>query len=185
MERLSQEVEAMTKEEIMSVLVSNKDLGYNKVTVDLLTDWGERLGALVKNPYTQEYYPRREREEEWDEFLRSINLSYDDMNTRTGISSKLIYVEIPRIRERVCQQLRIGRPGFDRLLRRLALEKPGEIELASAPVTTSAKTSPFGIKLLQESHDPKGTSITGSEATREGLSIGGKEYFYIAIHKER
>jgi len=75
--------------------------------------------------------------------------------------------------------------GFDNMLRQTYLENIGKVELSGAPIITLAKKSPLSEKKIkfqgkQNILSPK-FELTRK---REGLLVGPKAYFYLAIHED-
>ena len=104
-----QSIEPATPEEILQAL-SSSSISFNVASRQVLCDWGERIGSLQRNIFTNQYFTIAESEI----FLGPAFLeTYQLLNVKTGLSLRQRYVEIPRIREYVCQNLRISREIFD------------------------------------------------------------------------
>ena len=93
-------------------------------------------------------------------------------------------MEIPVIREGLCERLKIARKVFDELLRAVYLENVGRMELSGAPIVTLAKKSPLSEKKIKRNGK---TAILSPmyeiQRDREGLLVGQKIYFYLAMHE--
>ena len=95
-----------------------------------------------------------------------------------------IFVEIPTLRENLCEELKVSRRVFDEMLRATYLENVGKIELSGAPITTLAKKSPLSEKKMKlEGKDAILSPKFEVAKEREGLSVGQKVYYYLAIHE--
>ena len=156
-------------------------LHLNKTAVEVLTDWCERLGVIQRNLYSAKIYLIKEGIETIECFLKALFRIYRKLAFSQW--RKEVYVEIPLIRENVCEELKISRNAFDNLLKEAYLKNVGKIEFSGAPLTTLAKKSPLSEKKLT----PMGKeTIMSAKSTlkkeREGLSIGKKSYYYLAIH---
>lgn len=157
-------------------------LHLNKTAVEVLTDWCERLGVIQRNLYTAKIYLVKKETETFENFLKTLVKIYRKLAFSQW--RKEVYVEIPLIRESVCEELKISRNSFDGLLKEAYLKNVGKIEFSGAPITTLAKKSPLSEKKL---------TLFGKEAImsakstlkkeREGISIGKKSYYYLAIHE--
>ena len=97
---------------------------------------------------------------------------------------KQIFVEIPKIRENLCEELKITRELFNDMLRSIYRASIGKIELSRAPIITLAKKSPLSEKKIRL--EGKQAILSPKfELTRErkGLLVGHKAYYYVAIHE--
>ena len=158
------------------------DLHLNKTAVEVLSDWCERLGVIQRNLYTAKIYIIKEEKEDLKNFLRTLVKIYRKLAFSQW--RKEVYVEIPLIRENVCEELKISRKIFDELLKEAYPKNVGRIEFSGAPITTFAKKSPLSEKKMT----PVGKeAIMSARSTlkreREGLTINKKSYYYLAIHK--
>lgn len=164
------------KEESMS-----RQLSLNQTAVEVLSDWCDRLGAIQRNLYTSRIYIVK-KNIETQIFKIALSKGYRELSTCHG--RKGVFVEIPAIREDICERLKIPRKTFDERLRLLCMENVGRIELSGAPIITLAKRSPFAEKRMK--HDGKDAILSPKyEAIREreGLAVGQKTYYYLAIHE--
>jgi len=119
------------------------------------------------------------------QFETAVKNSYRTLNIARGLGLKLTYVEIPRLREEVCEKLKTTRETFDALFKKLYYESIGRMELSGAPTITVAKKSPLSIRIIKAS---KKEDILAPyldlAKERKGIEIGGKSYYYVAIHQE-
>jgi len=153
---------------------------FNQASLSVLCDWVERVSSVQRNVFTNAYYPVYAMTSSMlPEFLRT----YDELNTRAGVSLRQRYVEIPKIRELVCERLKIRRSDFDEELLRLYRNNIGTIELSGAPITTHAKTASKHIKSLifTEMPDEVTMKLT-SERYLKGITCDSKQYYFVAIH---
>lgn len=98
---------------------------------------------------------------------------------------KQIFVEISKIRENLCEELKITRELFNDLLRSIYLASIGKMELSGAPIITLAKKSPLSEKKMKLEGKQAVLSPKFEVAReREGLSVGQKAYYYLAIHED-
>jgi hypothetical protein len=157
-------------------------LHLNKTAVEVLTDWCERLGVIQRNLYSAKIYLIKEETEKLENFIKTLVKIYRKLAFSQW--HKEVYVEIPLIRENVCEELKMPRKTFDDLLKEAYLKNVGKIELSGAPITTFAKKSPLSEKKIT----PIGKDVIMSAKTtllreREGLTINKKSYYYLAIHE--
>ena len=174
--------DALTKDEILTKLSEHTKLIFNKTAIDTLCDWAERLGQVQRNLYNNRYYPLREEHLGLDLFISVTERCYQNLNTELRPGLKLVYVEIARLREDVCEKLGISRDVFDDLFRAMFRKFIGKIELCGAPLTTSAKHSPSSLRTMKKGEKHLILSPT-FVTTREGkgVELDGKLYHYIAI----
>jgi len=167
----------------IDIMELKNTLKYNTTITELLINWSERLNIIQKNVYKNTYYYVHNKMQDTKLFRDSLFKNYKILNKKIGIDHKLIYIEIPKLREQVCEDLKIKRNIFDKLLISTYYQHISKIELTGAPMITSAKISPSGIKDMKIS---KINQILSSkinyEKERKGLVIQGKNYWYIAIH---
>jgi hypothetical protein len=89
------------------------------------------------------------------------------------------------IREDLCERLKIARKAFDESMRAVYLENVGRMELSGAPIITLAKKSPLSERKIKR--NGKAAILSPKyeiQKDREGLSVGQKTYYYMAIHEE-
>ncbi|MFA5267960.1 MAG: hypothetical protein WC379_08305 [Methanoregula sp.] len=174
-----QATDPSTPEEILSLLQSSK-IPFNQASRDVLCDWGERLGSIQRNIFTNQYFTTNPLS---TPFVPAFLEVYQSLNIKTGLSLRQRYVEIPKVREFVCQKLRISRDTFDSHFVQLCEKNIGKMELAGAPVTTHAKRSANKVKNVQFVELPdKMTMKLSSNHFLNGLKIGSKSYYYVAYH---
>jgi len=170
------------KDELLNELSHIEDIVYNNTAIDILCDWAERLGQVQRNLYNNKYYLLRKEEITHQHFLKVIEECYSNLNVKTRPGIKIIYVEIARLRELVCEYLKIKRDIFDKFLEHLFLKNIGRMELSGAPLTTSAKKSPTSLKFLERG-EKENILSPQYKTIREGrgLEVNGKLYHYIGI----
>ncbi|MDG6251757.1 hypothetical protein [Methanocalculus sp.] len=161
-------------------LISDEEFIFNATALSVLSDWTLRIGTLQRNVFNSHYYDVDGTTQSFAQTLLGV---YDDLN-RSGIGNiKQRYVEIPKIREYVCEQLKISRKKFDTTFIDLYAKNIGGWELAGAPITTHAKQSSTKIKSLVFSQmlDRVSVELT-SDRYLQGVEFGRKRYYYLAIH---
>ncbi len=166
-------------EQLLSRLKETPSL-FNQTSLSVLCDWVERVDSVQRNVFTNAYYPVYAMTAPMlPEFLRV----YGELNTRLGVSLRQRYVEIPKIRELVCERLKIRRRDFDEEFLRLYRNNIGTIELSGAPTTTHAKATSKHIKSLifTEMPDEITMKLT-SERYLKGITCDSKQYYFVAIH---
>lgn len=162
-------------------LISDEDRTFNAATISVISDWSERIGSLQKNVFNNHYYAVDGTDELFTPALLNV---YDELN-RSGIGNlKQRYVEIPKIREQVCEKLKIRRKKFDKKFLDLYVNNIGRLELSGAPITTHAKKSNKKIKsaIFLEMSDRITMELT-SDRYLNGVEYRRKQYYYLAIHK--
>lgn len=154
----------------------------NQTAVDVLSKLAERLGHMQRNVYTSRFYlvkpgPLKES------FLSTLIERYECLNVRSGVGLTALYVEIPRLREDVCERLKITRSRFDELFLGLYRDNIGTMELSGAPITTKAKQSRYAVRTLQRTikEDMLAPKLD-LEKERKGIEFLGKSYYYVAFH---
>ncbi|MFA4849532.1 MAG: hypothetical protein WC626_07375 [Methanoregula sp.] len=174
-----QSIEPAISEEILAAL-SSSTIPFNEASRQVLCDWGERIGSIQRNIFTNQYFTVGELSAP---LIPAFLDSYQSLNIKTGLSLRQRYVEIPKIREFVCQNLRISRDTFDSCFIQLCMKNIGKIELAGAPVTTHAKRSANKVKNVHFLELPdKITMKLSSNQYLNGLKVGPKLYYYVAYH---
>jgi len=160
---------------------ANRQLGLNQTAVEVVSDWCDRLGIIQRHLYNRRLYLPRMKPE-LQTFKNALAKHYQEVS-RTQLR-RGIFVEIPMIREDLCERLKIARKVFDELLRTVYLENIGRMELSGAPIVTLAKKSPLSEKKIK--HNGKATILSPKyeiQRDREGLLVGQKIYFYLAMHE--
>jgi hypothetical protein len=172
-------IEPAIPEEILQSL-SSSTIPFNEASRQVLCDWGERIGSLQRNIFTNQYFTIADSEVAFASAFLEV---YQSLNIKTGLSLRQRYVEIPRIREQVCQNLRISREKFDSRFLELCLKNIGKLELAGAPVTTHAKRSAKKVKNLHFLELPDTITMKlSSNQFLNGLTVGKKSYYFVAYH---
>jgi hypothetical protein len=174
-----QSIEPATPEELLQSL-STSTIPFNEASRQVLCDWGERIGSVQRNIFTNQYFTITNSE---IALAPAFLETYQSLNVKTGLSLRQRYVEIPRIREHVCQNLRISRQNFDTRFIKLCLKNIGKLELSGAPVTTHAKRSAKKVKNVHFLELPDTMTMKlSSNQFLNGLRVGKKSYYFIAFH---
>jgi hypothetical protein len=157
---------------------------FNQTSLDVLGDWGERLGAIQRNAFTGAYYRPRNTTVPSD-FPSVLLEAFHDLEETAGVNMNQHYVSIPELREHTCERLQCTRAAFDEGLLTLASQNVGCIELSGAPVDTGAKEATFGIKQIALADDDGLVSTDQStDRVMAGVEQFDKQYYYLAIHDE-
>lgn len=182
LETMEEYTEGYTIEELLIKLCDN-ELHYNNASLEILLRWAERFNTVQRNLYENRFYKIRNIETDLNTFEVSLLKNYNKMNKKIGLFLTKTYIEIPRLREEVCEDLKIGRKDFDSLFYDYYKRFIGKVELAGAPTITAAKKSSSNIKKTRMSHDKNIISpIYELDKERKGIVIMGKSYFFIAIY---
>jgi hypothetical protein len=157
---------------------------FNQTSIDVIGDWGERLGAIQRNAFTGSYY-RPSTSEAQANFGFVLLSTFDDLEETTGVNLSQRYLSIPELREHVCERLRCTRPAFDEALLELTSQNVGKLELSGAPMDTGAKEAKLGIKQISLA-DSDGLVSTDQSTDRvmAGVEQFGKQYYYLAVHDD-
>ena len=157
----------------------------NRVTVDICCEWGRRLGKIQKNLFTSgaisRFYLITEQGIPLNQLEKEIRREYTGLRKRKRHS--LVYVSVPRLREDVCETLKISRREFDESLLEIWKRNTGEVELASGPLTSRSRMAPtrkLSISVARKSAILSPKYILEAE---EGLDIRGKKYQTMAFHR--
>lgn len=162
---------------------TNRKLSLNQTAVEVLSDWCDRLGVVQRHLFTRRLYLIKRGETDPKTFKGALVKCCRELSLSRG--RRGIFVEIPMIRENLCEQLKVTRKAFDDLLRFTYLENVGKIELSGAPITTLAKKSPLSEKKMKlEGKDAILSPKFEATREREGLAVGQKAYYYLAIHED-
>ena len=177
---LSNSPVALSKEELLQRLSTAKHLNFNITAIDTVCDWAERLGTVQRNLYTNRYYLLSRDQSQ--NFAFETQRCYDKLNVELRPGLKLEYVEIARLREDVCERLRIARELFDKAFESMVHSMVGKIDLCGAPVTTTAKRIPSTLKIIERNGkqpilSPKYSVIKEGK----GVEISGRVYHYVAF----
>lgn len=169
----------VTIEEIIQYFTESA-IHINKAMADVLGDWTERIGSVQRNVFNGRYYAISD---EKCSITPDLLTFYDNLNRTVGLSLRQRYVEIPLLRETVCEALRISRDLFDRCLIDLYKRNIGIVELSGAPETTHAKISRKKVKSVVFSEMPDWITMKlTSDQYLLGIQMGQKKYYYLAIH---
>ncbi|QYZ78058.1 hypothetical protein E2N92_00735 [Methanofollis formosanus] len=162
-------------------LISDEYFNFNSATLQYISDLTLRVGTIQQNVFNNHYYAIDDTNESFTVALLNI---YDELN-RSGVGNlKQRYVEIPKIREHVCEKLKIQRETFDKKFLDLYVKNIGRLELSGAPITTHAKKSDKKIKSVNFSEMPdRITMELTSDQYLNGIECGRRQYYYLAIHK--
>lgn len=176
----------LTEDELLDQLEDRHEgLRFNKTGLDVVGDWGERLGAIQRNVFEDRYYSVISTRKD-ESFVDVLQEEYAEMDVKRGIGMRTTHVSIPEIRELVCERLRLTRDEFDQRLVDHYMENIGKMELSGAPLDTQAKESRFGIKTISKSEeDGHATSEMVSDRVLNGIALqDGKMYYYLAIFEQ-
>jgi hypothetical protein len=168
-----------TPEEIL-ILLQSSSVPFNQASRDVLCDWGERIGSIQRNIFTDQYFTITGVD---GSFIPKFLEVYRSLNIQSGLSLRQRYVEIPKIREYLCQDLRISRHDFDKRFVEMCAKNIGKLELAGAPVTTHAKKSAKKVKNVKflELSDKISMKLSSNQFLN-GVTVGQKAYYYVAYH---
>lgn len=180
--RLITDNPGLTKNEILSQLNRRFDLNFNIAAIDILCDWAERLGCIQRNLYTGHYYRINKKPIDMKAFSEALTKKYFELNFEVKPGIKLEYIEVARLREEVCEYLKISREEFDSMLIKIFLKFIGKIELCGAPITTTAKKSLTSLKIIERVGKEPILSLKYKVLKEgKGIELNGKVYHYIAI----
>jgi len=173
-------LKSATLEVIFEELVKQETPHFNIASLDIVADWAERIASVQRNVISGEIYPVISQEIQFkDEFIKT----YNELNYTSTIFMKQIYVEIPKLREYVCQKCCLSRNIFDTKLVNLFLKNIGKIELSGAPLTTHAKKTSKKIKYVTSiSYSDRLSMKLTSYQYLFGIEINGRMYYYLAYH---
>lgn len=173
---------ALTKQEILEELSKLPEFAFNNAAVDIMCDWAERLGRVQRNLYSDKYYYLSDESPSFENFILEVRRCYNYLNEELRPGIKLEYIEIARIREEVCQKLRIDREVFDNLFEKMFTTMIGKMELSGAPLTTSAKRIPTSLKIIErKGKEPILSPSYKTIKEGKGIEIDGKLYQYVAL----
>lgn len=181
------EVGPATPEDVLHQLEEHHDgavYSFNKTSLDVLGDWGERLGAIQRNAFTGAYYRVTPLEDRSD-FPAVLLSVFTDLEETAGVDLSQRYLSIPELREHTCERLRCPRETFDDALLTLVGQNIGRIELSGAPMDTGAKDAALGIKQIDlTSSDGLVSTDQSTERVMAGIEQYGKQYYYLAVHDD-
>jgi hypothetical protein len=181
------EIEPADPEVILEKLETDHEQSpydFNQTSIEVVGDWGERLGSIQRNAFTGSYY--RADEDSVPPDFPSVLLSvFDDLEETTGVNLSQRYISIPKLREHICERLNCTRSGFDDGLLSLVSQNVGKLELSGAPIDTGAKVAKLGIKQI-ELADSGGLVSTdqSTDLVMSGVEQFGKQYYYLAVHDD-
>jgi len=181
-------LEAVTPADLETVLDELEDReehtgrSYNQTSIEVLGDWGERLGRIQRNAFTGTYYPV-DREDVPVNFAFQLLSVFDDLEETAGVSLRQRYLSIPELREHFCERVGCPRESFDEALVTLAKQNVGRVELSGAPMDTGAKDAQLGIKSMELAEsDGLVSTDQSTEQVMRGVEQFSKQYYYLAIH---
>ena len=155
---------------------------FNQTGIEVVSDWGERLGGIQRNAFTGDYYvvSRSSVPENFQYVLLEL---YDELEETAGVNLRQRYLSIPRLRERTCERLRCTRAAFDRGLATLCRKNVGKLELSGAPLDTTAKDAVLGIKQIElAGGDSLVSTSQSTQRVMTGLEQFDKQYYYLAVY---
>jgi len=157
---------------------------FNQTSIEVVGDWGERLGSIQRNAFTGSYY-KADEDSVPANFPFVLLSVFDDLEETAGVGLSQRYLSIPELREHVCERLNCTRDAFDQALLSLARQNIGKLELSGAPMDTGAKEAKLGIKQigLAESSGLVSTDQS-TELVMSGVEQFGKQYYYLAVHDD-
>jgi len=157
---------------------------FNKTSIDVIGDWGERLGAIQRNAFTGSYYRATETEVPLN-FPYVLLSVFDDLEETAGVNLSQRYISVPEVREHACERFGCTRSAFDEALLSLVNQNVGKLELSGAPMDTGAKDARLGIKQITLA-DSQGLVSTDQSTDRvmSGVEQHGKQYYYLAVHDD-
>ncbi|ELY95135.1 hypothetical protein C483_02186 [Natrialba hulunbeirensis JCM 10989] len=155
---------------------------FNQTGVEVVGDWGERLGRVQRNAFTGSYYPAAQTPIPNNFHFILLDV-YDELEQTAGVDLRQRYLSIPRLREVTCERLRCTREAFNEALLALCQQNIGKLELSGAPLDTGAKNAALGIKQISLAHDDGLVSTSqSSQQVMTGVEQFGKLYYYLAVH---
>lgn len=155
---------------------------FNQTSVEVVGDWGERLGRIQRNAFTGSYYPA-EQTPIPNNFHFILLDVYDDLEQTAGVDLRQRYLSIPRLRETTCERLGCTREAFNEALLALCQQNVGKLELSGAPMDTGAKDAALGIKQIELADDNGLVSTSqSSQQVMAGVEQFEKQYYYLAVH---
>jgi len=176
-------IQPATPKEILKVLEDQEFdvIKFNKTGIDVLKTWGERLGRIQRNVFSNKYYlPTNTLTKK--NFSIIVLQVYDTLEEKHGVNLRQRYISVPKLREHVCEKLRIHRSDFNKGIQKLIRNNIGKIEVSGAPLNTLAKDSRYDVKKIQyTTEDSLVTTTQSSSSIRKGIEINSKKYYYICI----
>ncbi|MWG36106.1 hypothetical protein [Halomarina oriensis] len=155
---------------------------YNQTSIEVLGDWGERLGRIQRNAFTGTYYPVTQAEVPGN-FVYLLLAVFDDLEETAGVALRQRYLAIPKLREHLCERVGCPRMAFDDAVVAVAQQNVGRLELSGAPIDTAAKDAALGIKQITRADNNDLVSTSQStEQVLAGVELYDKRYYYLAVH---
>lgn len=176
------EMDSATVEELTEQLSDHPGLyKFNQTGIEVICDWGERLGDFQRHAFTGRYYVVDWHQEIDSSFGDILLKEYENLDQTTGLNVQQGFVSLPQLREHLCERLRCPRDAFDDALVELLDQNIGKLELAGAPRDTQAKDSALGIKDIEVSAaGGLVTTIQSTDRILRGVEYRNKQYFYFA-----
>jgi len=157
---------------------------FNQTSIEVVGDWGERLGSIQRNAFTGSYYRATETDAP-PNFPYILLTVFEELEDTAGVNLSQRYISIPELREYVCERLACTRSAFDEALLSLVNQNVGKIELSGAPVDTGAKEAQLGIKQIElDESDGLVSTAQSTEAVMSGVEQYDKQYYYLAVHDD-
>jgi hypothetical protein len=177
---LDRQTHGVDKGKLLELLVGDDNIAFNNTSISVLCDWGERLGSIQRNVFDDLYYTVKDNQISFKNAFLKI---YQTHNIRTGVALSQKYVEIPKIREYLCQAYNLSRDQFDESLIVLYKANFTKLGLSGAPITTKAKISSKKVKNITVREIPDKLIISlSSDKYLRGIELEGRYYYYIAYH---
>lgn len=179
---IKNENKSLTQEQILTNINQLKnDIHYNNLSISVLCDWGERICSIQRNVFTNRYYAITSNLEE--DCCKNIITTYHEISNDKKLGFKKIYVEIPLLREFVCESSHITRNMFDYKLIALYKKNIGKLEISGAPTITKAKRTSLQVKHMCVANMPGRLTLSlTSDEYLKGIEIAGRSYYYFAYH---
>ena len=181
------DVQPATPEKVLERLCANHEdtqYTFNQTSLDVLGDWGERLGAIQRNAFTGVYYRVNDFDEPND-FPEVLLTVFEEREETAGVNLRQRYLPIPELREYTCERLRCTREVFDNALVTLVGQNVGKLELSGAPMDTGAKDAALGIKEIARAEtDGLVSTDQSTDRVMAGVEQYGKQYYYLAVHDD-
>jgi hypothetical protein len=180
-----EELESATPPELLEQLTDQQTTySFNQTSVDVVCDWGERLGDFQRHAFSGRYYVVKSDDTLGAEFDSALLDAYDALEESVGLGVRQHYVSVPRLRERVCERLRCSRDASDDALVSLVESNIGKLELTGAPRDTTAKDAVLGLKRIEVSQDDGlVTTVQSTDRVLRGVEYRDKQYYYLVDHR--
>lgn len=174
-----------TLEELLDRLepaVEHDIYSFNQTGIEVVGDWGERLGIVQRNAFSGAYYSvvTEDLPPNFPQIMLSV---YDELESTGGVNLRQRYLSIPQLREYTCERLACNRGVFDAGIQMLASDNVGKVELSGAPRDTRAKDAKYGVKEIALGGDDHLVSTDQStDQVMRGIEQFGKQYYYFAVY---